>query len=108
MSTVTLTIPVSGNPFATFDIVLNGVNYTMQFNYNFRFGFWSFTLSSNAVVLFDDVKVVQGFDLGSEYKNINLGGRFFVQSLSGDDADPTLNDFGVGQDKQLLYQYESS
>lgn len=106
MSLVTLKIPISGNPFATFDIVLNGTNYTMKFFYNFRFNYWSFTLKKDTTVLLDNVKLVQGFNIGSEYHSLDLGGIFFIQSVSNDPSDPTLLD--LGNDKNLFYQYESS
>lgn len=106
MKTNTLLIPVSGYPFSKFDIVLNNLNYTMKFNYNFRFQFWTFSLIRSNIVLLDNVKILQGFNIGSQFHNVDLGGVFFVKSLSGDLSDPTFDDFASDKDKQFFYQYE--
>lgn len=105
MATIKLKIPISGYPFATFNIVLNGTNYLMAFDYNYRFNFWSWTLSKDSTVLLDKVKLVQGVNLGSQFNGVDLGGIFFIESVSGDLADPALYD--LGNDKNLFYQYET-
>lgn len=102
-------VPNSGYPDETFNVTLNSVAYTCRFQFNFRFGFWFFTLKQGATLLFDNVKVTQGVNVGEIYNaETGLTGIFYVTSISGDLADPSENDFGQGKDKQLVYQYEVS
>lgn len=107
--TTKLIIPATGAqyPDETFDVNLSGNRYTFRFTYNFRFGFWEMSITQNGVTFFNRVKIVSGINLGEVLVPAQYGltGVFYVYSLKADTNDPTFNDFGVGQDKNVVYEF---
>ena len=93
-------IPVAGIPDETFTLSLANKLYKFRFQYNARFDYWIFSMYLNEVPLFEGLKIVQCVHLGEQY-NLDIGGFLEITSVSGDDADPTRDDFG--KDKLLNY-----
>lgn len=107
MTTVTLLVPNSGYPDEEFNINLGSDLYTLRFRYNFRYDFWTLTVKEGTKVLFQNVKIVSGLNIGEIYSlETNIPGTFFVSSVSNSTADPTINNFGSGKDLSLHYSYD--
>ena len=95
-------VPVEGIPDETFFLSLSNQLFKFRVQYIARFDYWIFSMYLNDVPLFEGLKIVQCEELSAQYL-LDIGGFFEVRSTSGDEADPTRNDFGIGKDKQLFY-----
>jgi hypothetical protein len=96
-------INITGDPIENFNININSKLYAFELMYNARFDFWTLSLSEGITPIFKAFKVVQGVDIGGIF-NLDINGRLYIESISGDLSDPTSND--LGKDKRLIYDSE--
>jgi len=97
-------IPIAGVPNENFRLTLDNKEYRFSFYYNFTFRFWVMSLGFGSETIFQNVKVVQGINIGDIYNPSRtlFKGVFYISSLSGSQADPTFDNFG--KDMRLIYE----
>lgn len=93
-------ISVTNDPIQIFNVNIDRILYTFKILYNARFDFWTLSLFKNDDPIFISFKLIQGVNIG-EIFNPEFQGVLYIDSVSGDDSDPTLSDFGG--DKRLIY-----
>lgn len=102
----TFIIPTTGGN-ETFDITLNGVEYTLQLIWRddpCGMGGWVLDIGDNqGDPLLQGIPLVTGVDLLAQYGYMNFGGQLYVQTLSGPSPldPPTFTNLGT--DCQLYW-----
>lgn len=91
-------LPVRNDlPAYDFQVELDGVLFTLGFNYNARAGYWVFDIfDSNDNPLLVGIRLVSGQLLTERFISEGLPlGDFFIFDSSGKNEDPTIDNFGV-------------
>lgn len=99
-----LQLPVRNDlPSYDFQIVLDGVFVTLGFTFNSRANYWLMDIydaNDNAIVV--GIKLVSSWLLTNRFKMDGLPqGDFFIIDTTGNNEDPTQEDFGTT--KLLMY-----
>lgn len=89
-------IPLSPQP-QSFAISLNGVSYNLTLQYrNTTEGGWVLDIAdATKKPIVQGIPLVTGVDLLAQYKNLNFGGRLWVQTGDNPDAVPTFLNLGT-------------
>ena len=88
---------------STQTITLAKKSYTINFNYNSRFDFWSFSLyDSEDNVIVEGEKIMPKKEYFSRYsKTDTIGGYLFTDSL--EDVNVTRDNFGLNKTHTLTF-----
>ncbi len=86
-------IPLTNNPSAVFDIVIEGLTYTIITKYNTRAKSWSIDLYESGVLLSTGIGLLLGVNIIQQY-NYNIGTLFMVD-IDRLSLDATGDDLGT-------------
>lgn len=103
-----LTMPVRTDlPCYQFQVALETVIYTLDFEWNERGQFWTMHISDeNEVPMFQGIRLITGVPFLDKYYNtLRPPGDFYCFDTSGSGVDPGISDLGT---RVLLIYREST
>ena len=86
-------IPVLNEPSQSFDLILEGSEWTFRIAYNSLDALWYLGLDKDGVTLLNGIKIVSGINL---LRAFNIMKGQIIAATGGDlERDPTMGDWGT-------------
>lgn len=100
-----LYIPIQQAIKQTFKISLDQKQFEMSFYYNYSYSFFTMDLKYGDKIIFRNLALVHGIDIGSQFNpdNIYYRGRFYIDTKDGSEDSISLDTFGKVY--RLVYEY---
>jgi len=93
MSTIYLPSPINQNE--QYVVELNQKQYTVFLSYQPDFDFWVIKVELDGVIFIEAATLVQGVDVAYNTNLPSDFGRMYISSVTGDQSDPNLGNFGT-------------